>query len=81
MLIAGAALNLVQSGLIWATTAWGIDESVRVPDVAFVIVMTVGVVVSLLAVILRRDYSIMMIALGLITLISLGGVAVRAFAG
>lgn len=81
MLIAGAGLNLVQSGLIWATTAWGIDESVRVPDAAFVIVMTVGVVVSLLAVILRRDYSIMMIALGLITLISLGGVTVRAFAG
>jgi hypothetical protein len=81
MLAAGAGLNLVQSGLQWATTAWGIDESVRVPDAAFVIVMTAGVVLSLLAVILRRDYSIMMIALGLVTLVSLGGVAVRTFAG
>jgi len=81
MLIAGAALNLVQGGLQWATGAWGIDESVRVPDLVFAIVMTAGVVLSLLAVVLRRDYSIMMIALGIVTLVSLGGVAVRTFAG
>jgi len=43
--------------------------------------MTAGVVLSLLAVVLRRDYSIMMIALGIVTLVSLGGVAVRTFAG
>ncbi len=81
MLVAGAALNLLQSGLIWATTAWGIDESVRIPVLVFAIVMTAGVVVSALAVALRRDYSIMMIALAIVTLISLGGVAVRTFAG
>ena len=81
MLAGGAGLQLVQSGLIWATTAWGIDESVRVPVFVFVAVMAAGVVVSTLAVLLRRDYSIMMIALGLVTLISLGGVAIRTLAG
>lgn len=79
MLGAGAALQLVQSGLVWATSEWGLDAAVRVPVLAFVVVMTAGVVVSALAVVVRRDYSIMMIALGIVTLISLGGVAVRAF--
>ncbi|MDO9591360.1 MAG: hypothetical protein Q7J04_09480, partial [Microcella sp.] len=81
MLAAGAALQLVQSGLVWASTAWGLDEAVRVPVIVFVIVMTTGVVLSALAVVLRRDFSIMMIALAAVTLISLGGVAVRALAG
>lgn len=81
LLGAGAALQLVQSALVWASGAWGIDEAVRVPVAAFVVVMTAGVIISALAVVLRRDYSIMMIALALVTLISLGGVAVRTFAG
>ena len=53
----------------------------RVPVLVFVVVMSAGVIVSALAVVLRRDYSIMMIALAAVTLISLGGVAVRALAG
>lgn len=77
----GAALQLVQSALVWASGAWGVDEAVRVPVVAFVVVMSAGVIVSALAVVLRRDYSIMMIALALVTLISLGGVVIRAIAG
>lgn len=81
LLGAGAALQLVQSFLRWASGAWGLAETVRVPDLAFIIVMAGGVVVSALAVLLRRDYSIMMIALGAVTLISLGGVTVRALAG
>ncbi len=81
MLGAGAALQLVQSGLVWASSAWGLDEAVRVPVFIFVVVMSAGVVVSALAVLLRRDYSIMMIALAIVTLISLGSVAVRALAG
>jgi uncharacterized phage infection (PIP) family protein YhgE len=81
MLGAGAALQLVQSGLVWASGAWGLDEAVRVPVLVFVVVMATGVVVSALAVVLRRDYSIMMIALAAVVLISLGGVAVRALAG
>ncbi|MBA4246885.1 MAG: hypothetical protein C0444_01125 [Microbacterium sp.] len=81
MLGAGAALQLVQSALVWATGAWGLDAAVRVPDLAFVIVMASGVVLSALAVLLRRDYSIMMIALAAVTLISLGGVAIRTFTG
>lgn len=81
LLGAGAALQLVQSFLRWASGAWGLDEAVRVPDLVFVVVMIGGVVVSALAVLLRRDYSIMMIALGAVTLISLGGVAVRTLAG
>jgi len=80
MLGAGAALQLVQSGLVWASSAWGLDAAVRVPDFAFVAVMTAGAVVSALAVLVRRDYSIMMIALAAVTLISLGGVAVRTLA-
>lgn len=81
MLGAGAALQLVQSALVWASGAWGLDAAVRVPVLVFVVVMTTGVIVSALAVALRRDYSIMMIALAAVTLISLGGVAVRALAG
>ena len=81
MLGAGAALQLVQSGLAWASGAWGLDEVVRVPGLVFVVVMSAGVIVSALAVLLRRDYSIMMIALAAVTLISLGGVAVRTLAG
>ncbi len=81
MLGAGAALQLVQSALVWASGAWGLDEAVRVPVLVFVVVMAAGVVVSALAVVLRRDYSIMMIALAAVVLISLGGVAVRALAG
>jgi uncharacterized phage infection (PIP) family protein YhgE len=81
MLGAGAALQLVQSALVWASGAWGLDETVRVPVLVFVVVMAAGVVVSALAVVLRRDYSIMMIALAAVVLISLGGVAVRALAG
>lgn len=81
MLGAGAALQLVQSGLAWASGAWGLDDAVRVPVLVFVVVMSAGVIVSALAVVLRRDYSIMMIALAAVTLISLGGVAVRALAG
>ncbi len=81
MLGAGAALQLVQSGLVWASGAWGLDAAARVPVFVFVVVMAAGVVVSALAVVLRRDYSIMMIALAAVTLISLGGVAVRALAG
>ncbi len=81
MLAAGAALQLVQSGLVWASGAWGLDEAVRVPVLVFVIVMATGVLVSALAVVWRRDYSIMMIALAAVVLISLGGVAVRALAG
>ncbi len=81
MLAAGAGLQLVQSGLVWASGAWGLDAAVRVPVAVFVIVMSAGVVVSALAVMIRRDYSIMMIALAAVTLISLGGVAVRAVTG
>ena len=81
MLAAGAALQLVQSGLVWASGAWGLDEAVRVPVLVFVIVMATGVIVSALAVVWRRDYSIMMIALAAVVLISLSGVAVRALAG
>lgn len=81
LLGAGAALQLVQSFLRWASGAWGLDEAVRVPELAFVIVMASGVVVSALAMALRRDYSIMMIALAAVTLISLGGVAARSLAG
>lgn len=81
MLGAGAALQLVQSGLVWASGAWGWDDALRVPVAFFVIVMAGGVIVSALALALRRDYSIMMIALAAVTLISLGGVAVRALAG
>jgi hypothetical protein len=81
LLGAGAALQLVQSALVWATGAWGLDAAVRVPDLVFIVVMAAGVVVSALAVLLRRDYSIMMIALAVVTLISLGGVAVRTLAG
>lgn len=81
MLGAGAALQLVQSVLVWASGAWGLDAAVRVPVLAFVVVMTTGVIVSALAVVLRRDYSIMMIALGAVVLLSLGGIAVRAFTG
>jgi uncharacterized phage infection (PIP) family protein YhgE len=81
MLGAGAALQLVQSALVWASGAWGLDAAVRVPDLVFVIVMASGVVLSALAVLLRRDYSIMMIALAIVTLISLGGAAVRTFSG
>ena len=81
MLGAGAALQLVQSGLVWASGAWQLDDAVRVPAFAFIAVMTAGVAVSALAVVLRRDYSIMMIALAAVTVISLGGVAVRVFAG
>ena len=81
MLGAGAALQLVQSALVWASGAWGLDAAVRVPDLVFVIVMASGVVLSALAVLLRRDYSIMMIALAAVTLISLGGVAIRTFTG
>ncbi|MDX2026157.1 hypothetical protein [Microcella sp.] len=81
MLGAGAALQLVQSALVWASGAWGLDAAVRVPDLVFVIVMASGVVLSALAVLVRRDYSIMMIALAIVTLISLGGVAVRTFSG
>lgn len=81
MLGAGAALQLVQSALVWASGAWGLDEAVRVPVLVFVVVLAGGVVVSALAVVLRRDYSIMMIALAAVVLISLGGVAVRALAG
>lgn len=77
----GAALQLVQSFLRWASGAWGLDEAVRVPDLAFVIVMASGVVVSALAVLLRRDYSIMMIGLAIVTIVSLGGFAVRSLAG
>ncbi|MEN9620198.1 MAG: hypothetical protein RL499_391 [Actinomycetota bacterium] len=81
LLGAGAALQLVQSALVWATGAWGLDAAVRVPDLVFIVVMATGVVVSALAVIVRRDYSTMMIALAAVTLISLGGVAVRTLAG
>ena len=81
MLGAAAALQLVQSALVWASGAWGLDEAVRVPVIVFVVVMATGVVLSALAVLLRRDYSIMMIALAAVVLISLGGVAVRSLAG
>lgn len=81
LLGAGAALQLVQSALVWASGAWGWDDALRVPVAVFVAVMSAGVVVSALAVVVRRDYSIMMIALAAVTLISLGGVAVRALAG
>lgn len=81
LLGASAALQLVQSGLVWASGAWGLDAAVRVPVLVFVVVMVAGVIVSALAVVLRRDYSIMMIALAAVVLISLGGVAVRALAG
>lgn len=77
----GAALQLVQSFLRWATGAWGWDAAVRVPDLVFIVVMSAGVLVSVLAVLLRRDYSIMMIALAGVTLISLAGVALRGIAG
>lgn len=81
LLGAGAALQLVQSFLRWASGAWGLDEAARVPDLVFVVVMASGVLVSALAVLLRRDYSILMIALAGVTLVSLVGVAVRSLAG
>lgn len=81
LLGAGAALQLVQSGLAWASETWGLDEAVRVPVAVFVIVMAAGVIVSALAVVLRRDYSIMMIALAAVMLVSLGSATVRALAG
>lgn len=81
LLGAGAALQLVQSGFVWASEAWGLDEAVRVPVAVFVIVMAAGVIVSALAVMLRRDYSIMMIALAAVMVVSLGSAAVRALAG
>ena len=81
MLAAGAALQLVQTALVWASGAWGLHEAVRVPVLVFVVVMATGVVVSAIAVAWRRDYSIMMIALAAVVLISLSGVAVRALAG
>lgn len=80
MLAAGAALQILQNGLVWASGEWGLSEAVRVPVLAYIVVMTAGVIVSALAVLLRRDYSVMMIALAAVTLISLAGVAIRTFA-
>jgi len=77
----GAALQLVQSALVWATSEWAWDAAVRIPVIVFVAVMVGGVVLSTVAVVLRRDYSIMMIALALVTLVSLGGAAARGLAG
>jgi hypothetical protein len=77
----GAALQLVQSALVWATSEWAWDAAVRIPVIVFVAVMVGGVVLSTVAVVLRRDHSIMMIALALVTLVSLGGAAARGLAG
>ena len=81
MLGAGAALQLVQSALVWASGSWGLDGAARVPVALFIIVMAGGIIVSVLAVLVKRDRSIMMIALAAVTLISLGGVTVRVVAG
>ena len=63
LLGAGAALQLVHSALVWASGSWGLDSAARVPVAVFIIVMAVAIIMSVLAVLVKRDLSIMMIAL------------------